>query len=68
MTTPNTKPTWITYDSMVLTYEQYEAIIFNLNMARAIAMANIVTAVLGDGSLDTDLICNRALAVFRHQL
>jgi hypothetical protein len=52
------------YQLMSITQEQFDEIIFDLNMARAIAMANIVTAVLGDGTLDTDLILETALSLY----
>jgi uncharacterized repeat protein (TIGR02543 family) len=52
------------YELMILTQEQFDEILFDLNMARAIAMANIVTAVLGDGTLDTDLILETALLLY----
>jgi hypothetical protein len=47
-----------------MSYEDYENEVLEINLARAIAIANLVSAVLGDGTIDTDALIDFALQLY----
>jgi len=55
---------WVNYDDGLMSYEDYENELLEINLARAIAIANLVTTVLGDGTIDTDAILEFALNLY----
>lgn len=52
------------YNGGLISYEDLQNEILELNLARAIAIANLVTTVLGDGTIDTDALIDFALNLY----
>jgi hypothetical protein len=52
------------YNAGLITYEDLQNEILELNLARAVSIANLVTTVLGDGTIDTDALIDFALNLY----